>query len=151
LRVARPKRIRTRTDLCESSQRTRFTQVCSAIVASRTKSLAFRTSNPEHGGITGLPILPLSIERLKPPPRPGPVGSDTRIAVVDFVDQLRHRLPAEVKCDLCSNVQIDSCNKQVSSGTNQSCYVAKTPFGIGAGHVAEKIARDYHVLRPKNV
>src|SRR5437016_13678325 len=74
----------------------------------RTKSSAFRTTNPKRGSITGLPIVPLSVERLEPPPLPGPVGSDRTIPVVDFHYQLPHRLPAEVKCDLCSNVQINS-------------------------------------------
>src|SRR5262245_51113658 len=71
-------------------------------------SLALRSGNPEGRSVTGLPIVLPAVERLKPPPFPGPVGSDGKIAIVDFLHQLPHRLPAEVKCDLCSNVQIDS-------------------------------------------
>ena len=58
--------------------------VCLAIVANGLESPALRTSYPERGSITGLPIVPLSVERLEPPPRPGPVGSDRTIPVVDF-------------------------------------------------------------------
>ena len=68
----------------------------------------FQTTNSECRSIMGLPILPVSIERFKPPPLPGPVGSDRTIPIVDFHYQFSHRLPAEVKCDLGSNVQIDS-------------------------------------------
>jgi len=87
--------------VCATRERIeRFTSVCLAIVGVRTKSTAFGTSNPKRGSITGLPIVPLSVERLEPPPLPRPVGSDRTIPVVDFHYQLPHRLPAEVKCDL---------------------------------------------------
>jgi hypothetical protein len=80
------------------TQKKSLTSASLAIVASRIKLAAFGTTNPERGGITGLPILPLSIERLKPPPLPRPVSSHRTIPVVDFLYQLPHRLPAEVKC-----------------------------------------------------
>ena len=68
---------------------------------------------------------------------------------MDFRYQLRYRFPAEVKCDLCSNIQIDSGNKKVSSGANHSPNIPQTFFGIAWDHVAEKIIRHYHVLRPQ--
>jgi hypothetical protein len=70
---------------------------------------------------------------------------------MDFRYQLRHRFPAQVKCDLRSNVQIHSRNKKVSSGTNQLRYIAEALFGIVSGHVAEKVTREHHVLRPESV
>jgi hypothetical protein len=66
----------------------------SPFCGSRTKLPAFRSSNPERGGVTGLPIVPLSVERFKPPPLPGPVSSHGTVAVVDFCHQLRHWFPA---------------------------------------------------------
>ena len=53
------------------------------------RSLALRINNPKRGRITGLPIVPPSVQRLKPPPLPGPVGSHGRVAVMDFRHQLR--------------------------------------------------------------
>ena len=66
-----------------------------------------RINNPKRRRITGLPIVPPSVQRLKPPPLPGPVGSHGRVAVMDFRDQLRYRFPAKVQCDLRSNLEID--------------------------------------------
>lgn len=104
-----------------------FSHCCGAERSPR----AFRTTNPKGGGVTGLPIVPLSVERLKPPPCPRPVGSHRAIAVVDFSYQIPHRLPAEVNCSLRSNVQIDSRNKQVPPGL-ASCAILQRHFSASA-------------------
>jgi hypothetical protein len=44
----------------------------------------FPATNPESGGVMGLPIGPVSVERLKRPPRPWPVCSYRAISVVNF-------------------------------------------------------------------
>ena len=69
--------------------------------------LALRTKESKCCRITGFPIVPPSVQRLKPPPLPGPVGSHGTVAVVDFLHQLLHWFPAEAKCNLRSNVKID--------------------------------------------
>jgi hypothetical protein len=62
----------------------------------------------ERYSVSGLPMRSSLVKRLEPPPLPGPVSADRRVAVVDFRHQLRHRFPAETKRNLDSNVQIDT-------------------------------------------
>src|SRR5438094_9238625 len=56
-----------------------------------SKSLALRTSNPEHRSVTGLPIALPAVSPLQPPPLPPPTRPHGRVAVVDFPYHLRHR------------------------------------------------------------
>src|SRR5262245_1509019 len=105
--------------------------------------------NPKCRRIAGLPVSPTSIQRLKAPPMPGPVRSHGSVTVVDLRHQLLYWLPAKVKCNVRTDIQINSQNKNVSARTNQGLDVSQTLIGVGRTHMAEKIVSYYYVLRPK--
>ena len=127
-----------------------LTSASLAIVAGRIKLAAFGTTNPERGGITGLPIVPLSVERLKPPPLPGPVGSHRRVAVVDFRNQLRTGSQPRSSATFVRTSRSTPETKRYPPGLTSRAIFRRHFFGIGWGHVAEKVTRHHHILRPKN-
>lgn len=100
------------------------------------------------GSISSLPIEPASIQRLQSPPLPGPVGSHRAVPVVNFRQQVFHRLPVEVACNFPSNIKVHPRNKEVPSGSDELSDIPQAFFSVGWSHVAEKITCDHNVLRP---
>src|SRR5262249_24982733 len=105
---------------------------------------------PESHRIPHLPIVSAAVKWLEPTPWPGPVPSHGRIPIVNLLDQLRDRPPAKLTRDLCSNLKINARNKEVSSRFHQAGDVPQTIFCSRRLHVAQKVARYHHVLRPKD-
>src|SRR5262245_22588036 len=104
----------------------------------------------ENGCIPHLPIGPSFVERLQSPPLAGPVSAHGRIAIVNLLDHVRNWLPPKPSRHVCSNFKINPRNKEISSLLHQACNVSQATFCSHRFHVAEKVVRYHHVLRPKN-
>src|SRR5579884_1906749 len=112
----------------------------------RADALPLLCGVSKYSRVTDPPVALLLVERLKSPPVPRPVGAHGRIAVVDLGEKIRNRFPAQVQGDLCSDVQVNSGNKQIAAGSDQSGNVAQALVCFGWSHVAEKVARNHDVV-----
>src|SRR5579872_3558237 len=82
----------------------------------------------ENRGVPEFPIDTTLVERLQPPVFQRPVAPQRWIALVDFSDQLDHRLPAQFPGDLAPHVQVDTRDKKISAGLHKPPEITQTPL-----------------------
>ena len=70
---------------------------------------------------------------------------------MNLLDQFRNRLPSQITCCLCPDIQVNSRDEKISTPTHQPSNVTQTPLGLWPNHMTKEIAGHHDVLAPNGV